>query len=168
MILEYKTKFESRLPNELNVIERNKAISSIYAQIYLDNPDLFKWAGMAAFASNHVGIGLIPYHLKKFELLDLEHSCKKKGLINDFNLLRHINNRIYDDIAWTHQAYLDGGIDLLKELMLVDPHYAKMLNAWIALDMANNLPVNSKDRNKQIWLANAQLCLLYTSPSPRD
>ena len=74
MIEEYKKKFEEKLPSKNDVINRNKVISSIYADFYLENPEAFKWAGMAAFASNHVGIGLLPYHLKRFEVLDLAES----------------------------------------------------------------------------------------------
>ena len=158
MIEEYKKKFEEKLPSEADVINRNKAISSIYAGFYLQHPELFKWAGMAAFASNHVGIGLLPYHLHGFEILDLENSCQKKGLINDFNLLRHINNRIYDDIAWTHQAYVDGGISLLEEIIGNDAHYGSMLIAWKNLDQA----IHDKDlsdgmRTAKIWSANTEL-----------
>ncbi len=156
-VSDYKEHFESKLPDERDVINRNKVISSIYADLYLANTDKFKWAGMAAFASNHIGIGLIPYHLKGFELLDLSNSCRRKGLVNDFNLLRHINNRIYDDIAWTHQAYLDGGIELLEKLMVDDMHYSSMLKAWKALDEAVNLSEDVQDRNTRIWLANTQL-----------
>ena len=156
-IADYKNLLEAKLPPESDVINRNKSISRIYAELYLQHPHIFKWAGMAAFASNHIGIGLIPYHLKGFELLDLSNSCHKKGLRYDFNLLRHINNRIYDDIAWTHQAYLDGGIALLQQLMKDDEHYKTMLDAWIALDMAANNEVDLANQNHQIWLANAQL-----------
>lgn len=154
---DYKRLFESNLPPETDVINRNKAISSIYADLYLKNTSIFKWAGMAAFASNHVGIGLIPYHMKGFELLDLSNSCRHKGLTNDFNLLRHINNRIYEDIGWTHQAYLDGGIVLLRDLMKDHMHYNIMLKAWVALDNAVHSDSDTIEQNQQIWLANAQL-----------
>ena len=158
MIEEYKRKFEEKLPEEKDVIKRNKVISSIYAGFYLDSPDIFKWAGMAAFASNHVGIGLLPYHLKGFDLMSLEDSCSKKGLINDFNLLRHINNRIYDDIAWTHQAYVDGGISLLEDIIGDDVHYSTMLLAWKNLDHAvNEKNISDDERMIKIWSANTQL-----------
>jgi len=68
-IKEYKEQFESKLPPESEVIDRNKKISSLYAQLYLDNPDVFKWAGMASFASNHIGIGLLPYRFSNFDLV---------------------------------------------------------------------------------------------------
>ena len=156
-ITDYKELFESKLPEEKDVINRNKAISSIYADLYLQHPHIFKWAGMAAFASNHIGIGLLPYYLKRFELLDLTSSCRKKGLTNDFNLLRHINNRIYDDIAWTHQAYLDGGIELLTELMQDNTHYKTMLKGWVALDEALSNQEEPDKINHNVWIANTQL-----------
>jgi len=147
-IKEYKEQFESKLPPESEVIDRNKKISSLYAQLYLDNPDVFKWAGMASFASNHIGIGLLPYRFSNFDLLDLQSSCRKKGLVNDFNLLRHIN-----------QAYLDGGISLISDLMKEDPHYAKMLVAWEALDSAiqHKSEYDSETLNLKIWDANIKL-----------
>ena len=158
MIEEYKKNFEDKLPNERDVINRNKAISSIYAGFYLENPDLFKWAGMAAFASNHVGIGLLPYHLDGFDIMDLDNSCRKKGLANDFNLLRHINNEIYDDIAWTHQAYIDGGISLLEDIIGDDTHYNTMLIAWKNLDQAiHETGISDEERAAKIWAANTQL-----------
>jgi hypothetical protein len=155
MIEDFKKEFELKLPPQEDVINRNKRISSIYAKYYLDHQDIFKWAGMAAFASNHIGIGLLPYHIKGHVLLDLETSCSSRGWTNDFNLLRHINNRIYDDIIWTHQAYLDGGIKQLSKLMKHDPHYNSMLSGWSALDQAIHAHSSDEDdRNIKIWNAN--------------
>jgi len=81
-IQAYKESFESKLPKEEDVIARNKKISSMYAELYLEHPDIFKWAGMAAFASNHIGIGLIPYRFRQLELLDLSSSCRRRGLVS--------------------------------------------------------------------------------------
>ena len=36
----------------------NVQVTSSYAKMYLRNPALFKWAGMAAFASHEVGNGM--------------------------------------------------------------------------------------------------------------
>ena len=155
MIQDFKDEFEKQLPPVEDVINRNKHISSVYAQYYLENQDIFKWAGMAAFAYNHIGIGLLPYHIKGPDLLSLEDSCRSRCWTNDFNLLRHINNRIYDDITWTHQAYLDGGISQLAKLMKGDPHYESMLAGWKELDEAIHAQSsNENDRNNKIWSAN--------------
>lgn len=157
-IKEYKEAFENKLPPIEDVVDRNKKISSIYAELYLQNKELFKWAGMAAFASNHVGIGLTPYHIKGFKPKSLTESHTSKSLIHDFNLLRHINNEIYDDIAWTHQAYLDGGIPLLEELMGEHAHYKSMLDGWKSLEAAAQGDHGSEeDKNMHVWRANAKL-----------
>ena len=49
---------ESFLPPCKEVVQRNRAITAQYAQFYLKHHELFKWAGMAAFASSQVGVAL--------------------------------------------------------------------------------------------------------------
>ncbi|NTW57515.1 MAG: hypothetical protein HGB20_10840 [Chlorobiaceae bacterium] len=49
---------EARIPHEKHIVERNRAITARYATWYLEHPELFKWAGMAAFASRQVGLAL--------------------------------------------------------------------------------------------------------------
>lgn len=55
---EWKAETESLLPPHEEIIQRNRAITSHYARLYVDHRDLFKWAGMAAFASSQVGVAL--------------------------------------------------------------------------------------------------------------
>lgn len=50
------------LPDKRWVVGRSKAIKSKYAQLYFEAPDLFKWAGMAAFASYRVTLALAPFN----------------------------------------------------------------------------------------------------------
>lgn len=133
-IREWKAFCEEMLPSKDAVVERNHHITSIYADLYWSNQELFKWAGMAAFASHHVGLGLLPFKLDGLEMLNLKTSCKKQSLLSDLNLLRHLNNLIFDDIAWVHFAYRAHGIQLLRELMKEDEHYQHMLEAWELLD----------------------------------
>lgn len=149
-IADWKLHYEGLLPAETEVIARNKAITSQYARLYHLNPVQFKWAGMAAFASHHVGLGLIPFEIKAVELMDIKTSCSERGLKNDLNLIRHLNNRIFDDIAWVHFAYLEGGIKLLKKLLSDDPHYREMLPAFVLMDA-------EPDEHHSIWEANKQL-----------
>jgi len=40
-------------------LAQNLLITRAYAKLYIDNPRVFKWAGMAAFASDMVGIGIL-------------------------------------------------------------------------------------------------------------
>lgn len=55
---EWIRELESRLPPRERIVERNIAITAQYAAWYLQKPELFKWSGMAAFASRQVGIAL--------------------------------------------------------------------------------------------------------------
>lgn len=55
---EWIDEVESRIPPKNNIVERNRAITAQYASWYLRKPELFKWAGMAAFASRQVGLAL--------------------------------------------------------------------------------------------------------------
>ncbi|NTU97606.1 MAG: hypothetical protein HGA62_07330 [Chlorobiaceae bacterium] len=55
---EWIDEVESRIPRKNNIVERNRAVTAQYASWYLQKPELFKWAGMAAFASRQVGLAL--------------------------------------------------------------------------------------------------------------
>ncbi|WP_129670603.1 hypothetical protein [Candidatus Chloroploca sp. Khr17] len=55
---EWNAILEHELPPQSTYIARNRAITACYAGWYLQEPWLFKWAGMAAFASFQVGVGL--------------------------------------------------------------------------------------------------------------
>ncbi len=55
---EWQQILEQKLPPKNHYTDRNRAITAYYAQCYLQQPDVFKWAGMAAFASNQVGVAL--------------------------------------------------------------------------------------------------------------
>ncbi len=55
---EWLEEVESHIPPKNRIVDRNRAITAQYASWYLQKPDLFKWAGMAAFASRQVGLAL--------------------------------------------------------------------------------------------------------------
>lgn len=158
-IQEWKAFCEQMLPPEDAVVERNHQITSIYADLYWSNRDLFKWAGMAAFASHHVGLGLLPFKWDGLEMLNLQTSCKERTLLGDLNLVRHLNNLIFDDIAWVHFAYREHGISLLRDLMKGADKYQKMLEAWELLDAGQKVrAANEMDEGVgRIWRANVDL-----------
>lgn len=56
---QWRELLESELPALQDFTARNRAITAHYAAWYLQKPDLFKWSGMAAFASRQVGIALV-------------------------------------------------------------------------------------------------------------
>src|SRR5262245_131311 len=100
------------LPDETHLIARNAAISAQYARWYLQRPEL-KWAGMAAFASHHLGLALHVYADLCAVLEDLLRAGRNPGMedskLADLELVRQTNNRIYQHIGWAHLAYLSGG-----------------------------------------------------------
>ncbi|PDW00821.1 DUF2515 family protein [Candidatus Viridilinea mediisalina] len=65
---EWHAQLERQLSQRTTRIARNQGITQCYARWYLQEPWLFKWAGMAAFASAQVGIALAAA-----EVLDAPH-----------------------------------------------------------------------------------------------
>ena len=97
-IEDWKIKLEKSIPSTDQVIARNKAISATYAKIYQGAPHLFKWAGMAAFASFHIGMSLLPFKWANIEIVDLTTAVGKEsnGFRNDIQLIRLLNNKIFN------------------------------------------------------------------------
>ncbi|HED30661.1 MAG TPA: hypothetical protein ENN50_03005 [Prosthecochloris aestuarii] len=56
---QWQSMLEKKLPPEDAAVFRNRGITAHYAGLYLAHPELFKWAGMAAFASRQVGLALL-------------------------------------------------------------------------------------------------------------
>jgi hypothetical protein len=133
-------------------------------------PGCFKWAAMAAIASHHVRLALFPLRLNTDRTgdADLPHSLARRRamLIEDVNTIRSTNNAIFDDIFWVHLAYVatDDGIDRLRTLLGVEPHYAPVLAGFEAIDQGRRV---LQDRTASdgarrtaedlIWTGNVQL-----------
>lgn len=144
---EWKAETESLLPPREKIIQRNRSITSHYARLYLDHHDIFKWAGMAAFASNQVGVALVFVEMMLTPEKLMENRAPQKAdnllegigffiagaaktlfslpfwvydvtsrniLLNDLEEIRKGNNAIYNDIAWAHKAYLEGGLSEIE------------------------------------------------------
>lgn len=56
-IREFSVQGQARLDAAKTPSERNMGITAAYAEIYVKHPEL-KWAGMAAYGSEHVGVGI--------------------------------------------------------------------------------------------------------------
>src|SRR5512138_1439895 len=52
----------SNIDEHAIVFKRNEAITAAYAEMYLRNPRIYKWAGMAALTSATVGRGMYIMH----------------------------------------------------------------------------------------------------------
>lgn len=105
------------LPPEERSSERNRAITAMYARWYLEHPSIFKWAGMAAFASRQVGVAIAaaellvaPERLGPMNpLVGMHRTVSGLFMRDDLEVIRSGNNGIFNDIAWAHEAYLRGG-----------------------------------------------------------
>lgn len=106
---EWKVFAKSLLPSDGCVFRQNQRITALYAEVYLDNPDCFKWAGMAAYASHHVRLALLPLRLNTDQAGCREsESAKRKHKrlkSKDIELVRSTNNGIFADIFWAHLVY---------------------------------------------------------------
>ena len=139
-VADWKSLANSLLTEEACAFQRNVEISSCYAWIYRQLPYCFKWAAMAAIASNHVRHALFPLRLDAdasgYVNLPRSLSRHKVLLTEDVNTVRATNNAIFDDIFWVHLAYLvnEDGMAGLRTLLRGDAHYAQVLAAFEAID----------------------------------
>jgi len=58
---------QAKLPLPCYINQRNQKITCIYATLYNQFPKMFKWAGMASFASHKVGLALRPFQFHQQE-----------------------------------------------------------------------------------------------------
>jgi hypothetical protein len=127
-----------------------------------------KWAGMAAFASHHVRLALLPFRLDtdRAGYADIPHSLGRPLLMEDVNTIRATNNAIFDDIFWVHLAYAsaEDGIERLRVLLGPDRHYAPVLSGFEAIDQGRRAledgTPSADDRRAAddlIWEGNVQL-----------
>ena len=155
------------LPARALVNDRNKAITTRYAKLYLDSQPLFKWAGLAVFASDKVGEALLPY-----ELVDGEKPRRKDptdGLplapevADELDMLRNTNNNIYEDIAWAHFAYTspEGGLSAVIAGLEDLPCHQGMLDGFQKIEEGRRLldrcPERRKEATNLIWHGNSML-----------
>ena len=105
--------------------ELNAKITSRYAQLYNHHSDLFKWAGLAAFASN--GVGWIEWR-EDWSSLDLLGPSDELALWGKGNLA------VYQDLVWQHEAYLWGGIATLEKIHNEGDLNKEILSYWQIID----------------------------------
>jgi hypothetical protein len=135
---------------------QNRAITEAYAQLYMNNPD-FKWAGMAAFASDAVGTGIFradagnlsDWPIPGVNALDLVPGADGAQLLGD---LGFGNRAVFEDMYWQHMAYQDGGIQALEQMAANGDVDSDQIDAWRLLDQG----VQSGNQDT-IWAGNQAL-----------
>ncbi len=184
---EWIERLEIELPPKPMIVERNLAITAKYADWYLQKPELFKWAGMAAFASRQVGLALAFSELlhapsriaqpeKGFSLdpgwlfraalnaivsvPSFLHSLAARQLfMADLDEIRRGNNAIFFDIGWAHALYQESGLEEIEK-NCSEPEDEYMLQGFRLIDEgAKILAQGSREEEarEKIWEGNILL-----------
>lgn len=154
--------YSFNLPPEERVIRRNRTITTYYAQLYRSEPKLYKWAGMAAFASFHIGEKLKLHDWRKTKIKSFSDTCQKqnKSLEDDFQIIRIINNKIFTEIGSMHLAFSELDYDLFKSQLIATKKSTIIIEAFNKLHEARKkIDCNdcTSDVTKQIWQANIEI-----------
>lgn len=159
---EWKHYAQSMLPEGGCIFLENQKITALYAETYLRNPGCFKWAGMAAFASHHVRLALLPLRLStgKTGCRDLAAVRRRYKPLEsrDIELLRETNSGIFADIYWAHLVY-DGkapGLDDLARLLGTD---SAMFQGFESIEQGRQLVEDGEAEAgvEKIWEGNKEL-----------
>ena len=149
------------LPPETEVIKRNRTITTYYAQLYQNEPQMYKWAGMAAFASFHIGERLQMFDWQPADVETFVLGEKKSlSLENDFQIIRYINNTIFEEIGWVHLAYSQMNFDSFKTLLIERKRHPLIIGAFEKLHRASELLKIEKPSAATeglIWQANKEI-----------
>lgn len=157
------------LPDETQVLARNRTITTYYAQLYRSAPALFKWAGMAAFASFHIGKHLERWDwaatgVKSVDAVEAVESGKSRELMAvfeaDFQIIRIINNQIFAQLGenlldFAQQPF----VEFLKSLeqQRRDPIVVEAFVELDAVREALRSEPNADALGARAWAANLQL-----------
>jgi hypothetical protein len=93
------------------VLKRNEYVTAAYSEMYLRNPAVYKWAGMAALTSAAVGRGMYMMHcLKQSRMGGMLGLLGRE--VRDVSYMLGVGNlAVFEDIYWQHIAYEQAGID---------------------------------------------------------
>jgi hypothetical protein len=177
---DWRRELEARLPPESQVRARNAAITATYASWYRRHPAIFKWAGMAAFASRQVGIALVPFGAA--ELVDgirdelreeLGLDRERFDLGHDLDLIRQTNNQVFADVGWAHAALVGGGgLAAIEAGLAGESRHEQMLEGFREIWAGRTLLADpSADRaaaQARIWRGNELLLRHEQSVTVQD
>jgi hypothetical protein len=156
--LKINTLYKFNLPPEEEVIRRNRVITAYYAKLYQSEPKLYKWAGMAAFASYHIGEKLKLWDWEKNGIKSFVDTCQKKNrsIADDIQVIRIINNRIFLEIGTLHLAFRQQDYEVFKNQLIQAKKHDIIVNAFDKLNKAR-IEKSSEISEKLIWEANTEI-----------
>ncbi len=137
---------------QASIIARNEQITAAYAELYLRNPQLYRWAGMAALTSAHVGRGMYQMHLLHHAHLGWLIGLLQRDVAAVFDALGAGNLAVFVDIYWQHLAYELAGLPEFERIHAAGELSVAALAAWRLIDAGR---VAADDT--LIWEGNLQL-----------
>ncbi len=141
-----------------HAIARNAAITALYARWYTEHTNLMKWAGMAVFASAAAG-----RYLRMIEA-SATRLGRSAPLERQVDLIRRTNNGVFEDIGWTHVAYLspEGGIDAVRDGLadVLDTHRS-LLEGFESLEEARRMARDDPFASARLAWAGSRLLLKH-------
>jgi hypothetical protein len=143
-------------------MSRNRTITAYYAQLYQREPQLYKWAGTAAFASFHIGEKMKMWNWKKSGVKSFSFTCGKgsRNIEDDFQIIRIINNVIFTEIGWVHLAFAQMDFLAFQALLLEKGRHQIIIKAFEKLNKARELlKINGATIaiDDMIWEANTEI-----------
>ncbi|MCW5978360.1 MAG: NAD(P)-binding protein [Bryobacteraceae bacterium] len=150
------------MPPKVQVGAHCRAIAAKYAMFFQQHPEIYPWAGIAAFAVHRIGMALTLYEFEIFEgtvtkiAEDYDHPHGAEVLFNDLNHLRLANNEFFEDVGWTLEAYVapDGGIEAIKRGLEGYAGHENLLEAFLKIDEGRKLlssPATRAQGEAAIW-----------------
>jgi hypothetical protein len=142
----------SNLDEHATVFKRNEAITAAYAEMYLRNPRIYKWAGMAALTSATVGRGM--YIMRGLQQTRLGSVVGLFGgeVAETFQNLGIGNRAVFADIYWQHMAYEEGGLAEIERIFRAGQLDRRALRGWRQIDTGRR----AADQ-ELIWAGNTAL-----------
>ena len=134
------------------IFQSNEAITAAYAEMYLRNPQVYKWAGMAALTSATVGRGM--YIMRYLEQSRLGRIVGLFGgeVAEIFRNLGIGNRAVFADIYWQHMAYEQGGMAEIERIYRAGQLDCRALRSWQQIDAGRR----ASDQ-ELIWAGNRAL-----------
>ena len=141
-------------------LAQNLLITKAYAKLYIENPKIFKWAGMAAYASDMVGAGIATgkaldaFVDGNMRSLLASPPQQRMNATNLDNMLIEGNKAVYRDIFWQHLAFKEAGVEQVKKEISRQglPKSSTLIEAWELIDQGER-----KKNPGLVWEGNTLL-----------
>lgn len=120
------------------IVQRNELVTAAYAEMYLRNPTVYRWAGMAALTSAAVGRGMY-----LMAMLQRSRLAPLIGLLNSdvmevIRLLGEGNLAVFNDIYWQHMAYEWGGMAEIERVFRAGQLDRMALLGWQQIEQGRH------------------------------